>query len=38
VAAAARALLARMAPDPWAIRLGLLALTLLAVVAGIYAR
>jgi hypothetical protein len=35
---AARALLARMAPDPWAIRVGLLALTLLALVAGLFVK
>jgi hypothetical protein len=38
VQSAARALLARMAPDPWAVRLGLLAVTLLALVAAIFAR
>jgi hypothetical protein len=37
VETAARALLARLAPDPWALRLGLLALTLLAIVAAIFA-
>jgi hypothetical protein len=37
VAEAARALLARMAPDPWALRLGLLAVTLLAIVTAIFA-
>jgi hypothetical protein len=36
VQAAARALLDRLAPDPWAIRLGLLAVIALALVAGIY--
>jgi hypothetical protein len=36
VAAAARALEGRMAPDPWAIRVGLVALAVLALVAGIY--
>jgi hypothetical protein len=38
VQVAARALLARMAPDPWALRLGLLALTLLAILTAIYLR
>jgi hypothetical protein len=38
VAAAARALLARLSPDPWAVRLGLLAVILLAVVAAVYVR
>jgi hypothetical protein len=37
VESAARTLLARVAPDPWALRLGLLALTLLAMVAAIFA-
>lgn len=36
--AAARELLARMAPDAWAIRLGIAALALLALVAGLYIR
>ena len=35
---AARALLARMAPDPWAIRTGLLALALLVIIAVTYVR
>ena len=38
VQAAARPLLGRMAPDPWAIRLGLLALTLLALITGLFVR
>ena len=38
VQAAARALLARMAPDPWAIRAGLLALALLVIIAVTYVR
>ena len=38
VKAAAEALLARMAPDRWALRLGLLALALLALVTGLYVR
>ena len=38
VQAAAQDLLARMAPDPWAFRVGLLALTLLAIVTGVYVR
>jgi hypothetical protein len=36
VQGAARDLLARMAPDPWALRLGLLALALLAIVAVVF--
>jgi hypothetical protein len=36
VQAAARALLARMAPDPWALRFGIAALALLALLVGIY--
>jgi hypothetical protein len=36
VETAARALLARMAPDPWALRFGLLALALLAIVATVF--
>jgi hypothetical protein len=36
VQAAARALMARMAPDPWAIRVGLLSLALLVIVAVSY--
>jgi hypothetical protein len=36
VAAAARALLARMAPDPWALRFGIAALALIALLVGIY--
>lgn len=35
---AARALLDRMAPDPWAVRIGLLVLVLLALVTGLYVR
>jgi hypothetical protein len=35
---AARALLARLAPDPWAARFGLLVLALLALMAGLYVR
>jgi hypothetical protein len=38
VQSAARALLARMAPDPWAIRVGLLTLALLVIVAATYIR
>jgi len=38
LAAAARALGARMAPDPWALRFGLLALTLLAIVVAFFGR
>jgi hypothetical protein len=38
VETAARALLARIAPDPWALRFGLLALALLALVVGLYVR
>jgi hypothetical protein len=38
LADAARVLLARMAPDPWAVRVGLLALTLLAIVAAVFVR
>jgi hypothetical protein len=38
VESAARALLARLAPDPWALRFGLLALALLALVVGLYVR
>jgi hypothetical protein len=38
VQSAARALAARMATDPWAVRLGLLAVTLLALVTAIFAR
>jgi hypothetical protein len=37
VAAAAHALADRMAPDPWALRFGLLALTLLAIVVAVFA-
>lgn len=36
VQAAARELLARMAPDPWAIRVGLLALALLVILGVVY--
>jgi hypothetical protein len=36
LAAAARALGARMAPDPWAVRVALVALGVLALVIGIY--
>jgi hypothetical protein len=36
VQAAARALLARMASDPWALRFGIAALALLALLVGIY--
>jgi hypothetical protein len=36
VAAAARALLLRLAPDPWALRFGLLVLAALALVTGLY--
>jgi len=36
VAAAARALLLRLAPDPWAVRFGLLVLAALALVSGLY--
>jgi hypothetical protein len=36
--AAARALLERMAPDRWAVRIGLLVLVLLALVTGLYVR
>ena len=38
VRAAANELLARMAPDPWAVRIAVAALVLLAVVAGLYIR
>jgi hypothetical protein len=38
VQTAARDLLARMAPDPWAIRAGLLSLALLAIIAITYIR
>lgn len=38
VQTAARDLMARMAPDPWAIRVGLLALALLVIVAVTYIR
>jgi hypothetical protein len=38
VQAAARALLARLSPDPWALRFGLLVLIVLALVAGLYVR
>jgi hypothetical protein len=34
--AAARALLGRLAPDPWALRFGLLALAVLALITGLY--
>jgi hypothetical protein len=36
VQAAARALLTRMAPDPWAIRFGVLAVVLLVILVVIY--
>jgi hypothetical protein len=36
--AAARALLDRMAPDPWAARFGVLVLVVLALVTGLYVR
>ncbi len=36
VAAAARALLGRLEPDPWAVRAGVIALALLALMTGIY--
>jgi hypothetical protein len=38
VETAARALLSRMAPDPWALRIGLLALALIGLVIGLYVR
>jgi hypothetical protein len=38
VQAAARQVLDRMAPDPWAIRAGLLSLALLAIIAVTYVR
>jgi hypothetical protein len=38
VEAAARALLARLASDPWAARFGVLVLVLLALVTGLYVR
>jgi hypothetical protein len=38
VEAAARALIARMAPDPWAARFGVLVLVVLALVTGLYVR
>jgi hypothetical protein len=38
VEAAGRALLARMAPDPWAARFGVLVLVILALVTGLYVR
>ncbi len=36
VAEAARALLARLAPDPWALPIGILVLAVLALVTGVY--
>jgi hypothetical protein len=38
IQSAARELLARMAPDPWAVRFGLLALALLVLLAVVYVR
>jgi hypothetical protein len=38
VQAAARALMARMAPDPWAVRFGLMAAVLLLILVIVYLR